>query len=139
MKRLLSALCLLAAVAGCAVPGQGSLRVYFLSERENDRPDMTALFEGNLALENGCLRLQNGEGEGYAAVWPFGFSFQSGGGEVVVLNREQERVAKVGERILVGGGEMPGVRAEELTPYVEQPVRCGGTYWSVASVEERVS
>jgi hypothetical protein len=66
-----------------------------------------------------------------------GFSFRAEGDEVTILDREGERVARVGERLLVGGSELPGVRAEELAPYVEQPVRCAGTYWSVTSVEER--
>lgn len=99
---------------------------------------MDALFEGILTLENGCLRLQDGADEGYAAIWPFGFSFRAEGDEVDTLDGEGESVARVGERILVGGGELPGVTAEELAPHVEQSVRCAGTYWSVASVEERV-
>lgn len=140
MKRLQGMLYLLMLAVGCAAPDgtmSGRTSVYFLSERENDAPDMAALFEGTLTLEDGCLRLQNGTDEGYAAIWPFGFSFQVEGDEVTVLGREGESVARVGERILVGGGEMPGVTAEEIAPYVEQPVRCTGTYWSVASVEER--
>jgi hypothetical protein len=99
---------------------------------------MTALFEGTLTIEDGCLRLQDGTGEGYAAIWPFGFGFRVEGEKVEVLGRDRERVAEVGERILVGGGELPGVRAEDLATYVEQPVRCAGTYWSVASVEAHV-
>lgn len=138
MKRLPGAFCLLMLVAGCAAPGEGSSTVHFLSERENDGEDMLALLEATLTLEDGCLRLQDGTDEGYAAIWPFGFGFRTEGGEVTVLDSEGESVARVGERLLVGGGEMPGVTAEDIVPYVEQPVRCAGTYWSVASVEERV-
>jgi len=97
---------------------------------------MAALFEGTLTLEDGCLHLRDGADRGYAAIWPFGFSFRAEGDEVIILDREGEHVARVGERLLVGGGEMPGVTAEELAPYVEQPVKCAGTYWSVDSVEE---
>lgn len=89
---------------------------------------MLALFEGTLTLEDGCLRLQDGTEEGYAAVWPSGFSFRAEGDEVTIVDSEGELVARVGERLLVGGGELPGVRAAELAPYVEQPVRCAGTY-----------
>lgn len=138
MRQSLGVFCL-TLVAGCAAPGEGaSPTVNFLSERENDRPDMTALFEGTLTLADGCLRLRDGAGEGYAAIWPFGFSFRAEGDEIAILDREGKHVVQVGERILVGGGELPGVTAEELAPYVEQSVRCVGTYWSVASVEERV-
>jgi hypothetical protein len=138
MKRLPGVFCLLMLVVSCAAPDEGSPTVHFLSERENDAPDMAALFEGTLTLEDGCLRLQHGTNEGYAAIWPFGFGFRTEGGEVTILDGDGESVTRVGERVLVGGGELPGVTAEDIAPYVEQPVRCAGTYWVVASVEERI-
>ena len=38
-------------------------------------------------------------------VWPYGYSLRRGGSEVLILNGKGKVVAKVGDRVRMGGGE----------------------------------
>jgi len=94
---------------------------------------MTALAEGKLVLDNGYLRLKGFFGEGESLVWPYGFSLRTEGKEIQVIDSDGQLVARVGERIKVGGGEVP---AEIVEKYIGQPLpdNCTGPYWIVSEV-----
>ncbi len=89
---------------------------------------MDALLEGELVLESGCLRAG-----GYLLVWPHGFSLSTKDGVIQIIDATGKPVARVGDKLKVGGGEMP---SEIIAKYsVELPsARCSGPYWIVGEV-----
>ena len=94
---------------------------------------MTALLEGELVLEDGCLRVDDYY-DNYLLVWPYGFSLSTGDGKVIqVIDDTDQPVARVGDKIKLGGGEMSSERIAQYS--VELPsARCSGPYWIVGEV-----
>jgi len=91
---------------------------------------MTALLEGELVLEDGCLRVDN-----YLLVWPYGFSLSTGGEVIQVIDDTGQPIARVGDRVKVGGGECVKP-CEHIAQYsAELPSdHCSGPYWIVGEV-----
>ncbi len=109
--------------------------VFFPVRQPSVNGYMMALIRGKLVLdEEGCLRL-GGEGGSLVPVWPPSFGLEASGGEVRVLNGKSRVVARVGDRVVIGGGEAPP--AERL-PAVDERTkrelqeRCPGQYWLAA-------
>ena len=90
---------------------------------------MEALLEGELMLENGCLRAKKMNGTDYLLIWPPGFKLRVDGGEVRISDNTGISLA-VGEEVRIGGGEVPLPFVQIL---VEQPLPrdCTGPYWIV--------
>lgn len=96
---------------------------------------MTALLEGELVLEDGCLRVDD-DYDNYLLVWPYGFSLSTGGGEVIqIIDDTGQPIARVGDRVKVGGGECVKP-CEHIAQYsAELPSdHCSGPYWIVGEV-----
>ncbi len=85
---------------------------------------MAALLEGELKLDEECLRV----GEALV-IWPAGFSSHVEGGPVEVRNGGGKTIARVGDRLGVGGGYYPGV-----PPFRDNPV-CLGPFYLAGSVK----
>jgi hypothetical protein len=98
-----------------------------------------ALFEGKLVLDNSNLRLKpswgKGDvwGKGDLLVWPYGYSLRIKGKQIQIIDNDGQLVARVGDKIKVGGGE---VAAEIVEKYIGQqlPDDCTGPYWLVSKV-----
>lgn len=99
-----------------------------------------ALMEGQLVLENGYIRLiyifdvePTYVETSYFLIWPYGFSLNTESEEIKILDENGNEVARVGENILVGGGEAP---AAEVKVYMERelPDDAEGPYWIVSDV-----
>ena len=112
------------------------------------RPGTEALMSetsGELVLDDeGCLRVKTTpEGPGATPVWPAAFESNTSGGEVSVLDGEGRVVARVGERVYMGGGEIPRHQIELADERMRRELfeRCPGDYWIVGSevkmLEER--
>jgi len=93
----------------------------------NSASQMTALLKGELILVNGCLRVDN-----YLLVWPHGFSISTDGEVIQIIDNTGKPIARVGDKIKLGGGggEMP---REIVAKYsAELPSdRCPGPYWII--------
>lgn len=114
---------------------------------------MTALGGGTLFVDDGCIRMGDPAGNprrGHAdvVVWPYGYSLSGQHGEVFVLNAQGEVVARVGDEVRLGGGQISknglastpeGERRafEEYRQKMGVPERCRGPLW-VASPGVRV-
>ncbi len=116
--------------ASSTVPG-----VFFPVRQPSVDAYMMAFIRGELVLDGaGCLRL-GGEGGSLVPVWPPGFGLEASGEEVRILNGKGQVVARVGDRVVMGGGEAP--LAERL-PGVDEwtkrelQERCPGQYWLAA-------
>lgn len=93
---------------------------------------MTALLEGKLVLGDGCLRVDN-DYDDYLPVWPHGFSLSIDGEEILIIDGTGKPIARVGDKVKVGGGEIP---VERIAKYSEElpSARCSGPYWIVGEV-----
>ncbi len=84
--------------------------------------------------EGGCLRLEHGGGFTEVPIWPPRFDLRTEGGEVRVLDGEGGIVARVGDRVEMGGGEvwsLAGIRSVDGRTRRELEERCPGPYWLV--------
>lgn len=76
-----------------------------------------ALWEGKLVIRGGCLRVAGlPDPDGHAVVWPPGFRAGMVGADVVVLNGGGNAVARVGDRVRLGGGRRMSPLAPEGSP-----------------------
>ena len=104
---------------------------HFPQQREN-MDVMDADLEGELALEEGCLRTKSKGGTDYLLIWPHGFKLSVDGPDIRIGDDSGVSLS-VGEEIRIGGGEVPLAHVQTL---VEQPVpdECPGPYWVVGEV-----
>ncbi len=125
-----------ATVTGCT-GAEVANGVHFLEQRPSDAPDMTALLDGQLVLSEKCLVIQGEEARSaHTAIWPSGFSLAVQGESVRVLNGDREIVARVGDTIRVGGGEIPQLSPEAFEAnFSGSPTGCAAPYWVVGSIE----
>lgn len=93
----------------------------------------TALLEGKLVLDNSNLRLKPFWGKGDLPIWPYGYSLRITDKQIEVIDNDGQLVARVGDKIKVGGGEVP---AEIVEEYIgrQLPDDCEGPYWLVSEV-----
>lgn len=132
-------------LAACQPSGSPSGRVENFSLRDRGtlwfprQPEtdvhMTALLEGQLILDNGCLRAttEGYEESGFLVIWPAGAAPRFlGDGTIEVLDVSGEIVTRVGEPISLGGGAM---ESDESMRFWEQQIEglpiegCPGPYW----------
>ena len=106
--------------------------------RQNTRggeiAQMAALLEGKLVEVNGCLRV--GGREGSLVIWPDGFGAGMQDGKLVVLDASGLIVARVGDRVSMGGGEVSGEYVDGWDLIDPKPLAaCPGPYWIAGEVE----
>lgn len=82
-----------------------------------------ALGGGRLVLRGRCLRLENARGgTEYVVVWPPGFRAEVRGNRVVVTNGGGAVIARVGDKVKLGGGE-------GTVPDFPEAPDCSGKGW----------
>lgn len=119
--------------------------VFFAKKKPVDGLSASARNRGVLTLdEKGCFRIKSIEGRrGHVPIWPPSFKMRVEGEEIKILDGQGDLVARVGEKIVVGGGEFPGIGRESTLPLESIPSvskrvgrkleeRCPGQYWLVA-------
>ena len=92
----------------------------------DERAVMEGLLVGELILVDGCLRVKANDSDiSYLLVWPPDFSLRIQTEEIEILNGIGQVVARVGDEIHTGGGEVPDNFVSQKTldtcpgPYVE--------------------
>lgn len=128
---------------GCNAYNTSSSDLFFPVQKEPDPSYIypAALAEGKLVLDNSNLRLKPSWGKGDVwskgelLVWPYGYSLRIMDKQIQVIDNDGQLVARVGDKIKVGGGEVP---AEIVEEYIGQPLPddCEGPYWLVSEVIE---
>ncbi len=138
MKRLL--LCLLIGVilssfTGCKNnPDPDAIFFPVATATNTQYPSASA--HGRLVLENHCLRLKPYYlpfSKGYLLIWPYGYSLKTQDSKICVIDAKGEIVAKVGNWIKVGGGNVSLDIVEKYTGE-PLPVNYNGPYWIVFEV-----
>ena len=119
--------------------------VFFAAQRPREGPRMmmTALTQGELVVEKGCLRLRHEDrSRGDLPVWPPGWELSIEGREVRVLDDRGRVVAQVGDVVRMGGGQITrggtGGGYERLRRELGVPEGCPGPIWIVGEWLGRV-
>ncbi len=125
-------------IIGCS-SGEGSDAVptpHFPVQRDPGFIYMEARAEGRLILYEGCLRLRPTFGRGHMIIWPYGYKLRLEGKTIQVLNADGQAVARVGDRIVLGGGEASSM--EFIENYIGQPLPpdCTGPYWMAGGITD---
>jgi len=113
--------CATPAVPGVAFPRQAPLVTEV----------MEAQLIGDLLLVDGCLRVKDlYSGDSILPIWPPEFTLGAENDGIQVLDGDGQVVARVGEEVYMGGGE---VSSPSLPDCVRQqlPAECSGPYWIV--------
>ena len=105
---------------------------YFPVQAEVQEMGLDALLSGELVLDDGCLRVHD-----TLILWPYGYTLEIEGGDILVVNEHGEWVAKVGDRVRMGGGHISAEFAEEKIGR-SLPEGCTGPFWLVAFSVEKV-
>lgn len=114
-------------------------RTIYLPKQPPTEASMAALMEGMLIEENGCLRvIEEGNRGGFLVLWPFDSNISVSGESIEVLNGAGQVVARVGERLRIGGGAMESpssmARFDDVIPGL--PIDgCPGPYWIAGELE----
>jgi hypothetical protein len=104
----------------------------------------SALGGGKLFIKNRCIYMGTRR---YAdvVVWPYGYSLSREGGRIYILNEKRKVVARVGEEVRMGGGEITQAEAgptpetarrqfEEKRGELGVPDQCRGPLWVSSGV-----
>lgn len=103
-----------------------------------ERVTMEALLIGELVVVEGCLRVNSSYSDtSYLLVWPPDFTLSTENDAIQILDGAGQVVARVGEAVRIGGGEVP---AWVAPAHAERPLPddCPGPYWIVGDVVSSV-
>jgi len=101
---------------------------FFPVQQEVQTEVMQVLLQGELVLDNGCLRVHD-----ELILWPYGYSLKTEGKEIWVINDKGKPVARVGDLVRLGGGQVPAFFAEEKLGH-PLPEGCDGPYFLAGEV-----
>ena len=104
--------------------------IHFPQLKTRSAEFMAALLEGTLVVQEGCLRVAgNDGGSTHLVIWQTDYFLNDNEGIIEIWDRNGETVARVGEEIRMGGGEV--ALTDELKQQLREvlPERCAGPYW----------
>jgi hypothetical protein len=100
--------------------------IYFPQLKTRSTSFMEALMIGTLEVENGCLQVtQEGNDQRMVIVWQTDYFLNNNEGSIEMLDRDGKVVARVGEMIYLGGGEIRSIDPDQLQAPI--PEHCSGT------------
>ncbi len=106
---------------------------YFPTQK-NVNGRMEVRFEGILIVDNGYFRLKSVLSENSSLlIWPNAFSFDTNNTEIRILDRDKIEVARVGNIIILGGGEADKGITEAFIGE-KLPEGAEGPYWIVGQI-----
>jgi len=110
-----------------------------LFPRQKDELDsvaLEALFIGDLTIVDDCLRATDSDGHTVLPIWPHDFSLYVQGDAIQILDGDGYLVARVGDHLGIGGGEIPTSFARTKVDSSTQLIldACPGPYWLVGRV-----
>jgi hypothetical protein len=107
--------------------------VYFPQLKARSASFMGALLVGELVVTDGCLRLQSEDDQSHLVIWQTDYFLNNNQGTLEILDREGQVVARVGEPIQLGGGEIPSAVDDDQLQ-APMPASCTGPYWLMGEV-----
>jgi hypothetical protein len=104
---------------------------FFPQQKETPNAFMDALLVGKLVLVDNCLRVNSHNlRESYLLIWPHDFSLHLHDEVMEIMDGNDQLVAREGDNLRLGGGEIPGRNVNEYT-LQPLPDNCPGPYWIV--------
>lgn len=116
-------------LCSCTAQSRGSdlSSIQFLRLHPNpQRVELTARLEGVLALDGPCLSVET-LGGSVQIIWPPTAELTTRRGKVAIRDTSTHRLYVVGERVVLGGGEITGISNADLD--TDQPVTCAPPYF----------
>jgi hypothetical protein len=103
--------------------------VHFPQLKTRSGSFMEALMVGKLTLEEGYLRVN-----GTLIIWQPDYFVHNNSGTIEIWDRDGEVVARVGERVSMGGGEITSI--EHINKLLKEPLPqdCEGPYWLMGEI-----
>lgn len=103
--------------------------LYFPVQKEPQTSFLLALLPpGKLVADNGYLRVK-----GYLIIWPYGYSLKAEKNEIWVVNDKGQPVARVGDEVRFGGGELPAYFVPQKIAQ-ELPIGIEGPFWELGGI-----
>jgi hypothetical protein len=138
--RLLLLVCILTTFLGialgctCNSADKTQPEPYFPVQKEAAEVLMQAILRGKLVLDDaGYLRVNVTNDLRTLIIWPYGYSLKIEGKETWIINDKGQAVARVGDTVILGGGEVPAWAVEEIIGYA-LPEDAKGPYWLTGNV-----
>jgi hypothetical protein len=89
--------------------------IYFPQLKARSPSFMEALLIGRLEVENGCLLAYQAESnQPITIIWQTDYFLHNNDGSIEMLDREGKVVARVGEMIYLGGGQVGSINPDQL-------------------------
>ncbi len=109
--------------------------IYFVQLKARSSSYMAALLIGTLIVKDGCLRIASpGDEAGSLIIWQTDYFVNNNQGLIEILDREGRVVARVGEELRMGGGEI--MLTDSLAGQLREPfpAQCEGPYWMMGEL-----
>jgi hypothetical protein len=141
---LITTLLILGSTSGCHSNDDSPKILYFpVQETPFTKVEPTLLLgilEGKLVLVNGYLRLERrflfwNTSPSHLVIWPFGYSWMTENNQIWILNEKSEKIARVGNCVKIGGGEI-GVSPDSLKGSTgeDPPKGTTGPFWLMSEI-----
>jgi hypothetical protein len=125
------------ALTGCVSKNNPSQIIYFPVQKEPQTQLLLASIDGNLMLVNGDLRVVYKfllwQRSSYSIIWPYGYSWVSQDNTILVLDKTGKTVAKVGDYVKCGGGNISPDIVKILTGQ-EPPAGIKEPFWLLSEI-----
>jgi hypothetical protein len=103
-------------------PGGDPDTIYFPRQEKSNSFDAADVY-GTIQLVDGCPRLVEAPSNDYLIIFPHGFELRVQSEEIVVLNGQGTPVARIGDRVVLGGSGNPNSSDDEIHG-------CSGPFWN---------
>jgi hypothetical protein len=151
MKRIISVFCLIVLVLAVGCNSGGNIQPetssqippepYFPTQKEPAKAYMATLLQGGtLIIDNaGYIRigtpgLTTSSANGSLIIWPYGYSFKTEGTNIWIISDEGQTVARVGDKLDIGGGFVDASVAAVLIGHT-LPKNAVGPYYIAAPLQ----
>jgi hypothetical protein len=125
------------ALTGCVSKNNPPKIAYFPIQKEPQTQLLLASIEGNLNLVDGNLRVVYKfllwQRSSYSIIWPYGYSWVSQDNAILVLDKTGKTVAKVGDYVKCGGGNISPDVVKIYTGQ-EPPPGTKGPFWLLSEI-----
>jgi hypothetical protein len=117
--------------APTAGPGK---TIFFPRQEKTDgeRAVMEGEVDGTLVLADNCIRVDSDEADAsYLLIWPPEFNITIENSSIKILNGDGELVARIGDKVHIGGGEIQLLSMLDKTIQEQVPRQCPAPYWII--------
>jgi len=114
-------------------------KVQFFPVQKEGLPQMVVAGNGQLVLDHGYLKLRKFFGilGSDFIIFPYGYTYNIQKNTVNIINEKEQIVAKVGDFVKTGGGEVTEKTIAEKIVGTQLPSDFNGPYWVAGDLKTR--